>query len=93
MRRAAREQNEIELAELAVLQLNARQQRRRQKAQSVPKTHIGERQVPDEMAQLAKQLRATDIVDRRLRAERVKINRVAAREQLRREQQVVEETR
>jgi len=92
MRRAAREQNEIELAELAVLQLNARQQRR-QKAQSVPKTHIGERQVPDEMAQLAKQLRATDIVDRRLRAERVKINRVAAREQLRREQQVVEETR
>ena len=92
MRRAAREQNEIELAELAVLQLNARQQRR-QKAQSVPKTHIGERQVPDEMAQLTKQLRATDIVDRRLRAERVKINRVAAREQLRREQQVVEETR
>ena len=94
IRRVAREQNETELTELASLQLKVRKQRTQKKsARPLPGAPLPMRQVREESNELARQLRTTDVVDKQLRAERVRINRVAAREQLRRERQLIEEAR
>lgn len=89
-RHAARQQNELELTQLAHLQLNARRQR--QQSTQIQSDRLLNNAVKDmgaaadQYATRAKQVRAEDELQRRLQVERVKANKIAAREQLRREQ-------
>eukprot|EP01047_Picozoa_sp_COSAG01_P051260 COSAG01_NODE_5268_length_4372_cov_60.286918_2_plen_1071_part_01 len=93
-RRAALEQNEMELTELAHLQMNARRQRQQQaearSSQALAKAAAGISMAAEQYSDYARQMRAEDAVDKRAQVDRIKTDRAAAREQLRREQLAAE---
>eukprot|EP01052_Picozoa_sp_SAG31_P009231 SAG31_NODE_481_length_15082_cov_13.818728_1_plen_657_part_00 len=82
---AMRTENEKQLAELAQLQLKCRQQRHEEQSRTLRQPAYVDPQVKSQNQEKVKQLRDADVATAKQIADQVKMDRVAAREQLRRE--------
>lgn len=90
---AMRGENEKQLAELAQLQLKARQQKHSEKSRTVREPKHVDPEVKVQLKETVKEMREGDIALNKHSAERIKMDRAAAREQLRREKMAADRDR